>query len=51
MWGTDQPGMLAHANYPQLLRLAQLHAQFLSPHERDLVLGGNAWRLYGRPPG
>jgi L-galactono-1,5-lactonase len=47
MWGTDQPGLLAQMNYPQLLRLAQLHAEFLSERERDMFLGVNAKQVYG----
>jgi predicted TIM-barrel fold metal-dependent hydrolase len=47
MWGTDQPGLLSHATYPQLVRLAELHTAFLSPGEQALVLGGNAIHVYG----
>lgn len=48
LWGTDQPGLLGRLNYPQLVRLAQLHTQFLSPREREMVLGLNALRVYGK---
>jgi predicted TIM-barrel fold metal-dependent hydrolase len=48
LWGTDAPGLLHHATYPQLLRLGQLHTQGLAPEEQALVLGGNAARLFGR---
>ena len=47
MWGTDQPGLLGHLNYPQLVELAFLHTGFLSERERGMVLGGNAVRVYG----
>ena len=47
MWGTDQPGLLAHANYPQLLELAALHTPFLSVRDRAMFLGGNALHVYG----
>ncbi|MEE2658193.1 MAG: amidohydrolase family protein [Candidatus Latescibacterota bacterium] len=46
MWGTDQPGMLHHLNYPQMLRLAQLHMEHLSSEEREMVLGDTAKRVY-----
>jgi predicted TIM-barrel fold metal-dependent hydrolase len=46
MWGTDIPGMLLHATYPQLVELGGLHTQFLSPPERAMVLGGNAMQVY-----
>ena len=47
MWGSDLPGMLVHATYPQLVKLGELHTQFLSASERELVMGGNALRVYG----
>ncbi len=50
MWGTDQPGLLAHLNYPQLLRLAKHHLTFLSPDEQALVLGQTAAQIYGSAP-
>jgi predicted TIM-barrel fold metal-dependent hydrolase len=47
MWGTDQPGLLSHANYPQLVALSELHTPFLSAHERAMFLGGTALHVYG----
>lgn len=47
MWGTDLPGLLVHATYPQLLRFAELHTQFLSAGERALILGENALDVFG----
>lgn len=47
LWGTDAPGLLHHATYPQLLRLGQLHTQGLSPADQTLVLGGNAAQVFG----
>ena len=47
MWGTDQPGLLGVLSYPQLLRLARLHTEFLTPEERARVLGVNAMKVYG----
>lgn len=46
LWGTDLPGMLVHATYPQLLRLAREHTGYLSERERALVLGENALRVF-----
>jgi predicted TIM-barrel fold metal-dependent hydrolase len=47
MWGTDVPGLLSHATYPQLVKLARLHTQFLSTDEQAKVLGGTAMQVYG----
>ena len=47
LWGTDLPGLLRHLNYPQLVRLAELHTQSLSPTEQAMILGKNAMRVYG----
>lgn len=46
MWGTDIPGLLGHVTYPQLVKLAELHAGRLSPAERELILGGTAAHIY-----
>lgn len=47
LWGTDLPGLLRHLNYPQLVRLAELHTQSLSPNAQAMILGKNAMRVYG----
>ena len=47
LWGTDQPGLLGHANLPQLVRLAAVHFDFLSADERAMVMGLNALSVYG----
>ncbi len=47
MWGSDVPGLLAHATYPQIVSYVARHCPFLSPNERAAVLGENAWRLFG----
>ena len=47
MWGTDQPGLLGVLSYPQLLRLAYLHTEFLPAAEQEMVLGGTAMQVYG----
>ena len=47
MWGSDVPGLLSYATYPQLLNLVIRHCDFLLPGELEKVLGGNAWWVYG----
>lgn len=47
IWGTDQPGLLGQATYPQLVKMARLHTQFLTPREQALVLADNAILVYG----
>ena len=49
MWGTDQPGLLSRASYPQLVELAWRHTDFLTAREQNMVLGGNALQVYGKP--
>ncbi len=46
MWGTDLPGMLVHATYPQLVQLAHEHTCFLSVSDRARVLGENALAVF-----
>lgn len=47
MWGSDQPGILGLATYPQLVKAARLHSRFLAPSEQALFLGETARRVYG----
>ena len=47
MWGTDVPGLLLQATYPQLLDVVAKHCDALSASDRDAILGTNAWRVYG----
>jgi predicted TIM-barrel fold metal-dependent hydrolase len=42
MWGSDQPGLLSHADLPHLAKMVRQQTGFLSPHDQTLVLGGNA---------
>jgi predicted TIM-barrel fold metal-dependent hydrolase len=46
LWGTDIPGLLRHATYPQHVMLAELHAGFLSAREQKKILGENALELF-----
>jgi predicted TIM-barrel fold metal-dependent hydrolase len=47
LWGTDAPGLLGHATYPQLLQYLVRHCEFLSAADRTKLLGENAWHVYG----
>jgi predicted TIM-barrel fold metal-dependent hydrolase len=47
LWGTDMPysgGMWC--TYRQAANYIRLHCEFLTPEEKDLILGGNAARLF-----
>lgn len=46
LWGTDVPGVLPIATYPQLLSFVARHCAFLSDLERQKILGGNAEAVY-----
>ena len=46
LWGTDVPGLLTSASYPQLVKMAKLHSGFLSPDEQAMVLYKNAFLVY-----
>jgi predicted TIM-barrel fold metal-dependent hydrolase len=46
LWGTDAPGLLTVASYPQLLSLMQSHLDFLPQAEVEGVFGLNAIAAY-----
>ncbi len=46
MWGTDAPGLLSHASYPQLLNFVAGHCDFLRQDDLKKILGSNAWQVY-----
>ena len=46
MHGTDIPGLLLRATYPQLIHLARMQTQFLDSSDRDMVLAGNALAVF-----
>lgn len=47
MWGSDFPGILPFCTYRQTLDLVRRGCDFLSPTERNAILGGNAERWLG----
>ena len=48
LWGSDSPfSMGMWCTYRQSLDFVRLHCDFLSQEEKDLILGGNAARLFG----
>ena len=49
MWGSDMPNVERFCTYRQSLDYVRRYCDFLSGREMDLVLGGNAARLYGLP--
>ena len=47
MWGSDMPFAGGFwSTYKQALDFIQLHCDFLSQEEKDLILGGNAVRMF-----
>ncbi len=46
MWGTDIPGLLPTATYPQLLGFVARHCDFLTDAELAKILGSNAEQVY-----
>ena len=50
VWGSDMPSCETVTTYRQSRVLYESRCAFLSPAERDAILGGNLARLYPRPP-
>ena len=51
LWGSDSPdGQTAWCTYRQAIDCIRLHCDFLTPDEKDLILGGNAARMFGIEP-
>lgn len=46
LWGTDVPGLLIHATYPQLQSFVTRHCDFLSSNDLYKIMGGNARCVY-----
>lgn len=44
-WGSDSPASRDQLTYQQSIEVVREHADFLSPHELDAVLGGNLEKL------
>jgi predicted TIM-barrel fold metal-dependent hydrolase len=47
LWGSDYPASDRSTTYRQSLDYVRRHCTFLSALDKDLILGGNAARLYG----
>jgi predicted TIM-barrel fold metal-dependent hydrolase len=47
MWASDIPSVLLHATYQQSIDWVRRHCEFLTPQERELVMAGNAHRVFG----
>jgi len=48
IWGSDSPhGMSAWCTYRQSIEFIQLHCDFLTQDEKDLILGLNTANLFG----
>ena len=47
VWGSDMPNVERFCTYRQSLDYVRRYCEFLSPVEKDLILGGNAAELLG----
>jgi len=47
LWGSDMPAAERTYPYAQAMDYIRMHCPFLSEPDRDLILGGNAARLFG----
>lgn len=46
LFGSDIPGTLIHATYYQQKQMMELFVECLNAHEREKILGENAWKVY-----
>ncbi|MFH1009166.1 MAG: amidohydrolase family protein [Candidatus Latescibacterota bacterium] len=46
MWGTDVPGLLTSASYPQLVSMARSHTEFLRGPDQEAFLSGTALEVF-----
>ena len=49
IWGSDMPNTERNCTYKQSRQYLEVHCDFLAKAERDLVLAGNAARIFGEP--
>ena len=49
MFGSDAPGLLVHASYPQLVALTRRHIGFLAQPEQAMILAANAISVFAPP--
>ncbi len=47
MWGSDIPGLLTWATYPQLVQMARAHSDFMTASEQAAFLAGTALQVWG----
>jgi L-fuconolactonase len=47
IWGSDWPVLTRAASYEQWMQISRRCLDSLSSHQQDLIMGGNATRLYG----
>jgi predicted TIM-barrel fold metal-dependent hydrolase len=47
MWGSDMPNVERFCTYKQSLDYVRRYCEFLTPREKDLILGDNCARFYG----
>ena len=47
VWGSDMPNVERFCTYKQCVDYVRRHCTFLSPAEKDAVLGGNMAGLFG----
>ncbi len=47
VWGSDLPNVERNCTYKQALRYLTDYCDFISPTDMDLIVGGNAARLFG----
>ena len=51
MWGSDMPNVERFCTYRQSLDYLRKYCPFLTPHEKDLILGDNCAAFYDIKPG
>jgi predicted TIM-barrel fold metal-dependent hydrolase len=47
VWGSDMPNVERFCTYTQSLDYVRRHCDFLTPHEKDRILGGNVANICG----
>jgi len=47
MWGSDYPSVLLACTYKQVVKIITDHCDFLSPREKERIMGKNAQQVFG----